>query len=86
MQSILLEIPEEIVSQIKLPPKRAKKMLMEELVLRRYDQGISTSAPGAALLTKARVFFESVLADHEIPFHGEPHELDGDVTNLEQVL
>ena len=85
MQSILLEIPEEIASQIKLPPKRAKKMLMEELVLRLYEQGIITSAHGASLLKKDRVFFERFLAEHEIPFHGEPHELDGDVTNLEQV-
>ncbi len=38
MQSILLEIPEEIASQIKLPPKRAKMMLMEELVHRFYDE------------------------------------------------
>ena len=50
MQSILLEIPEEIASQIKLPPKRAKRMLMEELVLRLYEQGIITSAHGASLL------------------------------------
>lgn len=86
MQPILLEIPEEIASQIKLPPKRAKKMLMEELVLRLYEQGIITSAQGASLLKKDRVFFERFLAEREIPFHGEPHELDGDVANLEQVL
>jgi len=86
MQSILLEIPEEIASQIKLPPKRAKKMLMEELVLRLYEQGIITSAQGASLLKKDRVFFERFLAEHEISFHGEPHELDGDVTNFEQIL
>ena len=86
MQSILLEIPEEIASQIKLPPKRAKKMLMEELVLRLYEQGIITSAQGASLLKKDRVFFERFLAEREIPFHEEPHELDGDVANLEQVL
>ena len=55
MQSILLEIPEEIASQIKLPPKRAKMMLMEELVLRLYDQGIITSAHGASLLKKGSI-------------------------------
>ena len=61
-------------------------MLMEELVLRLYEQGIITSAQGASLLKKDRVFFERFLAEREIPFHGEPHELDGDVANLEQVL
>ena len=86
MQSILLEIPEEIASQIKLPPKRAKMMLMEELVLRLYDQGIITSAHGASLLKKDRVSFERFLAEHEIAFHGDPDELDRDLTNLEQAL
>ena len=86
MQSILLEIPEEIASQIKLPPKRAKMMLMEELVLRLYEQGIITSAHGASLLKKDRVSFEKFLAQHEIAFHGDPDELDSDLTNLEQTL
>jgi predicted HTH domain antitoxin len=86
IQSILLEIPEEIASQIKLPPKRAKMMLMEELVLRLYEQGIITSAHGASLLKKDRVSFERFLAEHEIAFHGDPDDLDSDLANLEQAL
>jgi len=86
MQSILLEIPEEIASQIKLPPKRAKMMLMEELVLRLYEQGIITSAHGASLLQKDRVSFERFLAQHEIAFHGDPDELESDLINLEQTI
>ena len=86
MQSILLEIPEEIASQIKLPPKRAKMMLMEELVLRLYEQGIIASAHGASLLKMDRVSFERFLAEHEIAIHGDPDELDRDLTNLEKTL
>jgi len=86
MHSILLEIPEEIASQIRLPPKRAKMMLMEELVLRLYEQGIITSAHGASLLKKDRVSFERFVAEHEIAFHGDPDELDSDLANLEQAL
>ena len=86
MQSILLEIPEKIASQIKLPPKRAKMMLMEELVLRLYEQGIITSAHGASLLKKDRVSFERFLAEHKIALHGDPDELESDLTNLERAL
>ncbi len=86
MQSILLEIPEEIASQIKLPPKRAKTMLMEELVIRLYEQGIITSAHGASLLKKDRISFERFLAENEIAFHGDPNELESDLTNLERTL
>jgi len=83
MQSILLEIPEEIATQIKLPPKRAKMMLMEELVIRLYEQGIITSAHGASLLKKDRISFERFLAEHEIALHGDSDELEGDLMNLE---
>jgi predicted HTH domain antitoxin len=86
MQSILLEIPEEIASQIKLPPRRAKMMLMEELVIRLYEQGIITSAHGASLLKKDRISFERFLAEHKIALHGDPDELESDLTNLERAL
>ena len=86
MQSIVLEIPEEVVLHLKLPPKRARKMLMEELVLRLYEQGIITSAQGASLLNMKRLRFEQFLAEHEVAIHGEPDELSTDLVNLEHVL
>ena len=85
MPSIILEIPENIAFQLKLPPKRAKQMLMEELVLRLYEQGIMSSAQGATLLNMKRLRFEQFLAEHEIFMHGEPEELDTDLKNLECV-
>ena len=83
MQSILLKIPKEIASQIKLPPKRAKKNLMEELVIRLYNQEIITSAQGAALLKKERIDFERFLAENETPIHGSPEDIDQDAINIE---
>ncbi len=86
MQSVLIEIPEEIVSQIKLPPKRAKQMIMEELVIRLYQQGIITSAQGTRLLNTDRLCFERLLAENEVPIHSDPGELNTDMKNLEQAL
>jgi hypothetical protein len=43
MESIILEIPSKIASQIKLPPGRAKDIIMRELVLRLYEERIITS-------------------------------------------
>ena len=86
MQSIVLEIPEEIAFQLKLPPRKAQKMLMEELVLRLYEQEIISSAQGAALLKMERLFFERFLAENEIAIHGDTEELSADIGNLEQVL
>jgi|GEM_PF-1511614 len=86
MQSILIEIPQEIASQLRLPPKRAKKMIMQELVIRLYEQEIITSAQGARLLETDRLGLERFLAENEIAIHGEPDELKDDVNRLEQAL
>ena len=83
MHSIMLEIPGQIAFQLKVPPKRAKVVLMEELTLRLYEQGIISSAQGAQLLGMERLRFEQFLAEHETAIHGEPDELEDDVKNLE---
>jgi len=86
MQSIMIEIPKEIALQIKLPPKQAKRMITEDLVIRLYERGIITAAQGARLLNMERLRFEQFLAEHEIPIHGHPDELNADIKNLDQVL
>ncbi len=64
MQPICLEIPPEIAAQIKLPPKRAQRVLMEEFVLRLYEEGIISAGQGAYLLKMDRLSFERFLAGH----------------------
>jgi predicted HTH domain antitoxin len=86
MQSIVLEIPENIAVQLKLPPKRAKQMLMEELVVRLYEQGIITAAQGSGLLNMKRLVFEQFLASHQVSILSAPEELAGDVMQLERVI
>ena len=81
MQSIVLEIPENIAVQLKLPPKRAKQMLMEELVVRLYEQGIITAAQGSGLLNMNRF-----LASHQVAIHSDPEELAVDVKQLDHII
>lgn len=87
MSSIVLEIPENIATQLKFPPSRAQQMLMEELVLRLYEQGILTAAQGSLLLKMKRLAFERFLASRQIPIYSdEPEELMADIENLERLL
>lgn len=86
MHAISLEIPKEIAAHLKLPAKQVRKLLMKELTLRLCDQGIITSGQGAALLKMERLIFERLLAENEIPIHGDPDELAGDLANIERVL
>ncbi|MFH0925955.1 MAG: UPF0175 family protein [bacterium] len=86
MGSIVLEIPSEIASQIKLPPKKAKKMLMEELVLRLYEDHIISTGQGAVLLKMDRLSFERFLAENQVSIYSDIKELEKDLANLEKVL
>ena len=86
MESIVLKIPPEIAAQIKLPPKRAKKVLMEELVLRLYGEGIISAGQGAYLLKLDRLHFERFMAEHCMAIHCDVEELDQDISHLDQAL
>lgn len=86
MQPIHIEIPEDIASHIKLPPKRAKRMIMEELVIRLYEQEIISSAQGARLLNMDRLAFERFLAEHEVAIYNDADELVADVESLKKAL
>lgn len=83
MESIILEIPSKVASQIKLPPNRAKDIIMRELVLRLYEEGIITSGQGAALLNMNRMEFERFLSENFIAFHSDSEELKKDISALE---
>ncbi len=86
MEPITLQIPPEIAVQIKLPPKRAHKVLMEELVLRLYEEGIISTGHGAYLLKMDRLSFERFMAEHSIAIHCDTDELNQDIFCLEQAL
>ncbi len=86
MESISLKIPPEILVQIKLPPKRAQRVLMEELVLRLYEEGIISAGQGAYLLKMDRLSFERFMAEHCIATHCDVEELDEDISHLDQAL
>ena len=85
MHAITLEIPEDIARHLRVPQRRAKKVLMQELSLRLFEEGIITAAQGSRLLAMDRLSFERLLADNEIPIHGDGGDLDMDVRNLEKV-
>lgn len=86
MEPIILQIPPEIAAQIKIPPKRAQRVLMEELVLRLYEEGIISAGQGAYLLKMKRLSFERFLAERCVAIHASVEELNQDISHLDQVL
>ena len=83
MDSIVLQIPPEIATQMKLPPKRAQRVLMEELVLRLYEEGIISAGQGAYLLKLDRLSFERFMAERCVAIHCDVEELDQDISDLD---
>ncbi len=83
MHAIALEIPEEVARSIRLPRGREKRILMQELALRLYEQGILGAAQAARLLFMQRLEFEKLLAENCIPIHGDASELVSDLRNLD---
>ena len=61
-------------------------MLMEQLVLRLYEQEIITAGQGAFLLSMQRLPFERFLAENEIPIHSDPENIETDLANLDEVI
>lgn len=86
MKAIFLQIPPEIAAQIKIPPKRAQRVLMEELVLRLYEEGIISTGQGAYLLKMDRISFERFMAERGIAIHCNVEGLDQDISHLDQAL
>ena len=86
MEPIVLQIPPEIAAQIKLPLKRAQRILMEELVLRLYEEGIISAGQGAYLLKMDRLSFERFMAEHCTAIHCDVEELHQDISHLDAVL
>ena len=83
MEPIVLQIPPEIATQMKLPLKRAQKVLMEELVLRLYEEGIISAGQGAYLLGMDRLPFERFVAERCMAIHCDVEELDQDISDLD---
>lgn len=83
MHAIALEIPEEVARSIRLPRGREKRILMQELALRLYEQGILGSVEAARMLAMQRLEFEKLLAENRIPIHADASELVSDLRNLD---
>jgi predicted HTH domain antitoxin len=85
MAPLIIEIPEKIVAQMRMPPERAKRMILEELVLRLFERKIIASRQAADLLSMGRLEFERFVSENEISIHGDFRELREDVENLESL-
>jgi len=80
---IRLEIPDEIVQQLRLPPHRVEIELKRELAIHLVRERICTLAQGARLAEMERLEFERFLGDRHIPWPGTLSDIRRDLEALD---
>lgn len=79
-KQLMLEIPEDIVENVKLPPDEMEQALREELALALYARGVVTSGIAQRLAKLTRWEFEELLGQRKVPRHYEERDLAEDIS------
>ncbi|MEA1991729.1 MAG: UPF0175 family protein [Thermodesulfobacteriota bacterium] len=79
---ISIEIPEEVVDQLCLPPRQIEGPLKQELAIHLVREGICASPQGACLAQMSRLAFERLLGERKIPWAGTIDDVKRDLEVL----
>lgn len=82
---IVIEIPEEIADNLRLPPNQIKNHLKRELAIHLVRERICTSAQGARLAQMPRLAFEHLLGERKVPWFGNIDDVEEDIRTLESL-
>ena len=79
----IIEIPDDVMSALKLPPRSATHDLRVELAVHLVAEGLLPAAAARSLADLPRVEFEALLNQRGIPTSPQgPDELDRDLAAL----
>lgn len=79
MAKLMLEISEDIVDALRLPPKEVEGELRKELALALYQRGVLSSGKARALIGATRWEVEELLGKRQIPRHYTEKDLEEDL-------
>jgi len=79
MAKLNLEIPEEIVQSLKLPPGEIELELRKELALALYQRGVLSLGKARTLARMTRWEFQELLGQRKIPRHYTEQDLEEDL-------
>lgn len=82
MSNVVIDIPENIMLNAKIPKKRWQSELKKELALQLYREGILSFADARELTGLSRIEFHFLLGERQIPRQYDVNDLEEDLENL----
>jgi len=79
---VSLEIPDEVLSALKLPPRAVERELRKELAIHLVAEGLLPQASACRLAGLSRLAFERLLGERQVPPRYTPADVDADVQAL----
>ncbi len=79
MVSIRLDIPEDVLASLNLPPGEVEGELRKELAVAFYARGVLSVGKAAEFSGMTRWTFEELLGKRRVPRHYGPDELEEDL-------
>ncbi len=79
MAKLLLEIPEQVVRSLKLPPTEKEAEIRKELALALYQRGILSIGKARTLAQLTRWEFQKLLGQRQIVRHYTKEDLEEDL-------
>lgn len=78
-KTIVIDIPDEVLDAIKIPPDELEEQMRNELALSFYKRDVMSSGAAARLARMTRWEFEELLGKRKIPRHYSEIDLEEDI-------
>lgn len=85
MENLLIELPEDVIAHLRLPPRSLKQELKKELAVHLYAEGLLPEATACRLADMTRLAFAQLLGERRIPVRYTAEDLDQDLQTLREV-
>jgi predicted HTH domain antitoxin len=79
---VSLEISDEVLSALKLPPRAIERELRKELAIHLVAEGLLPQGSACRLASMSRLAFDRLLGERQIPVRYTPADVEADVQAL----
>ena len=84
MKTLSIEIPEEVLMELKIPKQLWSAELRKKLALQLYRENLLSFGNARRLAGITKMDFHNLLGERQIPRHYEMEDYETDLENLEQ--